>query len=67
MKTTAIKPLMAYKLKKVRLHHFSYAISTFSQIFIKFKFAEQNENINLISLEKFDPGSPEAWPEKSKF
>lgn len=29
-------------------------------------FAELNENVNLISMEKLDPGSPETWPEKSK-
>lgn len=30
-----------------------------------FKISELNENINLISMEKLDPGSPETWPEKS--
>lgn len=26
---------------------------------------EQPENIDLISMEKFEPASPEPWPEKS--
>lgn len=30
-------------------------------------YLELNENINLISMEKLDPGSPEHWPEKSKY
>lgn len=32
----------------------------------KFNFPEVTDNINLMSLEKLDPGSPETWPEKSK-
>lgn len=30
-------------------------------------YLELNENINLISMEKLEPGSPEHWPEKSKY